>query len=572
MNFFTKKINFILFITIFLFPNTSIYAKDGNQKYSKSNISNYFSGLIYMNQANNDAAFKHFKKIQFLKEKHSNYNIQFARTLVLLDKFDQAYLFLDETWNEDEYFFESDLLLGLESFLNEDFSKAKKHFKRINNSSNYDFYFEDFLGNMMLAWIASVQKDEKGAENILKNIPERYKNLTNVQSIFIKCYFNNSETENDFKNLILENDLNFSRYNFFLANYLLFHNKEEEAKKIIYNARKKYSSNLLIKETKNFLEKGKIRKIKNFFDCRNPKDSIAEIFYVIANFYSTQEDYRLSNFFLRISLYLNSKFSPNKTLLAENFFYQEKYDSSKKIYDSIKSIGTAYSWYASLSNAIILSDIKEKNNSITNLEKNFNSLPDPTYEHYYELANFYKDNKFFKKSIKYYILALEKIDQDNILVSKIYNRIGTSYERLGEWKKAETNLMESLKILPDQAHTLNYLAYMWVEKKKNIEEALQMLEKAVKLKKNDGYIIDSLGWAHYMNKNYQDAEKYLQKAVELMPLDPVINDHYADALWMLEKRMQARYIWSHVLSFKTTEEKLKEDVNKKIIFGVSKKL
>ena len=572
MNFFTKKINFILFITIFLFPNTSIYAKDGNQKYSKSNISNYFSGLIYMNQANNDAAFKHFKKIQFLKEKHSNYNIQFARTLVLLDKFDQAYLFLDETWNEDEYFFESDLLLGLESFLNEDFSKAKKHFKRINNSSNYDFYFEDFLGNMMLAWIASVQKDEKGAENILKNIPERYKNLTNVQSIFIKCYFNNSETENDFKNLILENDLNFSRYNFFLANYLLFHNKEEEAKKIIYNARKKYSSNLLIKETKNFLEKGKIRKIKNFFDCRNPKDSIAEIFYVIANFYSTQEDYRLSNFFLRISLYLNSKFSPNKTLLAENFFYQEKYDSSKKIYDSIKSIGTAYSWYASLSNAIILSDIKEKNNSITNLEKNFNSLPDPTYEHYYELANFYKDNKFFKKSIKYYFLALEKIDQDNILVSKIYNRIGTSYERLGEWKKAETNLMESLKILPDQAHTLNYLAYMWVEKKKNIEEALQMLEKAVKLKKNDGYIIDSLGWAHYMNKNYQDAEKYLQKAVELMPLDPVINDHYADALWMLEKRMQARYIWSHVLSFKTTEEKLKEDVNKKIIFGVSKKL
>ena len=209
MNLFTKKINFILFITIFLFPNTSIYAKDGNQKYSKSNISNYFSGLIYMNQANNDAAFKHFKKIQFLKEKHSNYNIQFARTLVLLDKFDQAYLFLDETWNEDEYFFESDLLLGLESFLNEDFSKAKKHFKRINNSSNYDFYFEDFLGNMMLAWIASVQKDEKGAENILKNIPERYKNLTNVQSIFIKCYFNNSETENDFKNLILENDLNF---------------------------------------------------------------------------------------------------------------------------------------------------------------------------------------------------------------------------------------------------------------------------------------------------------------------------------------------------------------------------
>ena len=176
------------------------------------------------------------------------------------------------------------------------------------------------------------------------------------------------------------------------------------------------------------------------------------------------------------------------------------------------------------------------------------------------------------KSIKYYFLALKNIEQENNLVSKIYNRIGTSYERLGEWEKAEKNLKESLKISPDQAHTLNYLAYMWVEKEKNIEEALEMLEKAVKLKKNDGYIIDSLGWAHYVNKNYKDAEKYLQKAVELMPLDPVINDHYADALWMLEKKMQARYIWSHVLSFEETEEKLKEDINKKIIFGISKKL
>ena len=134
MNFFTKKINFILFIIIFSFLNTSIYARDENQKNSKSNISNYFSGLIYMNHANNDGAFKHFNKIQFLKKKHSNYNIHFVRTLVLLNKFDQAYTFLNETWDEKEYFFESDLLLGLQSFQNEDFSRAEKHFKRINNT------------------------------------------------------------------------------------------------------------------------------------------------------------------------------------------------------------------------------------------------------------------------------------------------------------------------------------------------------------------------------------------------------------------------------------------------------
>ena len=73
-----------------------------------------------------------------------------------------------------------------------------------------------------------------------------------------------------------------------------------------------------------------------------------------------------------------------------------------------------------------------------------------------------------------------------------------------------------------------------------------MLKKAMLLKKNDGYIIDSLGWAYYANKNYIAAEKFLQKAVQLMPLDPVINDHYADALWMLNKNIQARYVWNYI--------------------------
>ena len=98
-----------------------------------------------------------------------------------------------------------------------------------------------------------------------------------------------------------------------------------------------------------------------------------------------------------------------------------------------------------------------------------------------------------------------------------------------------------------------------------------MLKKALKLSVNDGYIIDSIGWAYYAKKDYTDAEIFLQQAVELLPLDPVINDHYADALWMLNKNIQARYIWNYVLKLEDTEQKLKDIVNKKLIFGVDKK-
>ena len=152
------------------------------------------------------------------------------------------------------------------------------------------------------------------------------------------------------------------------------------------------------------------------------------------------------------------------------------------------------------------------------------------------------------------------------------DRRGTSYERLGDWEKAEKDLLESLRLSPDQAHVLNYLAYSWIEKKINIDRALEMLIRATKLKENDGYIIDSLGWAYYANKNYVDAEKFLQKAVELMPLDPVINDHYADTLWMLNKDIKARYFWKYVLGLDDVEQKLKDNISKKLIFGISKKL
>jgi len=92
------------------------------------------------------------------------------------------------------------------------------------------------------------------------------------------------------------------------------------------------------------------------------------------------------------------------------------------------------------------------------------------------------------------------------------------------------------------------------------------------LRKNDGYIIDSLGWAYYINKNYIIAERFLQRAVQLKPLDPIINDHYADSLWMLNKNIQARYFWKYVLSLDDTEQKLKDSINQKLIFGITKKL
>ncbi len=84
-----------------------------------------------------------------------------------------------------------------------------------------------------------------------------------------------------------------------------------------------------------------------------------------------------------------------------------------------------------------------------------------------------------------------------------------------------------------------------IEKRINLTEAMEMIRKAVELKPNDGYIVDSLGWAHYHLRENDEAAKYLERAVELRPEDPVINDHLGDAYWRAGRRLEAKFQWQH---------------------------
>ena len=132
---------------------------------------------------------------------------------------------------------------------------------------------------------------------------------------------------------------------------------------------------------------------------------------------------------------------------------------------------------------------------------------------------------------------------------------------------ADRDLQESLKINPDDAYVLNYLAYSWLERDFKINDAIKMLEKAYELKNNDPYIIDSIGWGYYLTDDYIKAEKFLKKAVQLMPDDPIVNDHYGDILWKLDRKIQARYFWSMVLKMDDAEEELIDQIKNKLITG-----
>ena len=95
-----------------------------------------------------------------------------------------------------------------------------------------------------------------------------------------------------------------------------------------------------------------------------------------------------------------------------------------------------------------------------------------------------------------------------------------------------------------------------------------MLQRAYKQKKNDPFIIDSVGWGYYLVNDFIKAEKFLRRAIELMPNDPIVNDHYGDILWKMDRKIEARYYWKSVLKFEDTEEKMKENIKFKLLKGL----
>ncbi len=133
---------------------------------------------------------------------------------------------------------------------------------------------------------------------------------------------------------------------------------------------------------------------------------------------------------------------------------------------------------------------------------------------------------------------------------------GICYERSHQWPKAEADLQEALKLFPEQPHVLNYLGYSWIDQGVKLDEGMDMIKRAVQQRPDDGYIVDSLGWAYYRLGNYEEAVKQLERAIELKPEDPTINDHLGDAYWRIGRVLEARFQWAHARDLKPDPEDL----------------
>ena len=564
MNIFKLSLKIIVQIIFVIIFFSTLHAKNLDKFNNADSVSNYFSGILLLNDNQYTESFEFLRKLNGLETSHINYSVKYLYSLVNSGNFNEAFNYSKKLEKQNLDSFESHLITGIFHLKHSNLDLAKRHFLKAKKKS-LKFVLNNYVSDSLYNWSNLENLNLISASKELEKIDVRFNNLKKIQNVFLNCYFKNPNTKNLYNQLISNNKTDFSRYNYFYATYIASSKNIDEAKNIIKDALKIYPRNLLLNQ---YLIDLNEKKNINKFNCIKENHVIAEILYITANALSSQSSYPLSNFYLNLAKYLNKDFHSYDTLLAENFYKINNFKKAKKIYKNLSKKGDAFKWYSTKQLARIFVQEKNKNKAIKLVTEVYNDLAGRDIYETFDFAEFLKNNGKFQDSIYHYTSIINKIKKSHPLYSEATDGRGVAYENIGEWDKAEKDLLSSLEVDPNQAYVINYLAYSWIEQGVKIEKSLSMLEKANKLRSNDPYIIDSLGWALFKLERFEESKDYLQLAVKLMPGDPIVNDHYGDALWKNGNKIQARYYWNYVLNLKKTEEDLREIIKKKLIIGL----
>ena len=551
----------LFFIIVTLLYQSIAYSKvTVNNEFNHKYLSNYLSALLSYDKHNNDLALEYFNSSKNLLNEHDKFLKKYIFSLVADGQISKAIKHIQYSKNKNNSnFFEANFLLVLDSLNKKNFVKTSKlltNLKAFQQNGTYEFIIYETLKSYNKLFL----------DGIIESPNQNFNKLRLITTAFQNCYLNSNKTNSHFINLINSEEGDYSRYLFFYLTKLI-KNKDYDSAIQIASTIDPLTSDLLIAQTKKWIDQSNFKKLKKHFSCKQEADILAEFFFLISNLYSSQGEYEKSNFFLNISNYLNPKFYFNLSLLAENYFVNSNFDLAKKVLEKFDEEDEIYNWYKIKKKAQIIAKQKNENQSLKFMEKKLLEFKNPSTRIIFDMANMYKNYKKYEKAIEYYSIVLSQIEENSEAYADILYRRGGSYERLGQYQKSDSDLLLSLEIIPEDPYVTNYLAYSWLERNYKIQEAIQMLERAYEQKKNDPYIIDSIGWGYYLNGDYAKAEKYLKQAIQLMPNDPIVNDHYGDILWKLDRKLQARYFWESVLNFKTTEDDIKKNILKKLLKG-----
>jgi tetratricopeptide (TPR) repeat protein len=286
----------------------------------------------------------------------------------------------------------------------------------------------------------------------------------------------------------------------------------------------------------------------------SPQAGAAEALYSLGASIGRRGGEDLALIYLQLALYLEPSHAMALLSLADLYESLKKPDLAIEVYNRVPP-NSALHRNAEIQVAEDLDQLDRADEATKRLDRVIADHPKDT-EAILALGNIQRGRKQFSECADTYGKAIDTVpnpDKSNWVM--FYFR-GICYERSHQWPSAEADFKKALQLYPDQPLVLNYLGYSWVDQGVHLDEGMEMIRKSVEQRPDDGYIVDSLGWAYYRTGNYDEAVKNLERAVELKPDDPTINDHLGDAYWRDGRKLEAHFQWSHAKDLNPEPEDL----------------
>jgi tetratricopeptide (TPR) repeat protein len=286
----------------------------------------------------------------------------------------------------------------------------------------------------------------------------------------------------------------------------------------------------------------------------SPTQGLAEVFYGIGDALAGEGGLDMGIIFLQFALYLEPDFPLAYAALAEAYDSAKKYELEMQALGQIKQDSPLW-LNVQIQKSFALNSLEQVDEAKALLEELIKKDPDDVRP-LDALGNILRSHERYEEARDYYTRALALIPKPTKDNWTLFYSRGVCNERMKDWPAAEADFKEALVLSPDESLVLNYLGYSWVDQGSNLKQAMDYIRKAVKLKPDDGYYVDSLGWAYYRLGNLPAAVENLERAVELKPDDPIINDHLGDAYWKVGRTLEAKYQWQQALTLKPEEDQV----------------
>jgi tetratricopeptide (TPR) repeat protein len=409
----------------------------------------------------------------------------------------------------------------------------------------------DLTAALLSAWALSGTGDSRGATETLDKLagPDWYAIFKDLHAGLILDAANKKEAGKRYERAYKADPVALRTVEAY-ARYLSRNGGKDEALKIYEDFNKTVPDHPVIVEEMKQVGAGE--KLPVLAD--SPQAGAAEALYGLGASIGRRGGEDLALIYLQLALYLEPNHAMALLSLADLYESLKKPDLAIKVYDRISPSSPLHR-NAEIQIASDLDTLDRTDEAKKRLERLIVEHPKDN-EAIVALGNILRGRKEFSGCADTYSKAIANLTVPEKANWVLFYFRGICYERSKQWPNAEADLKKALELYPDQPLVLNYLGYSWIDLGVNLDEGMKMIRRAVEQRPDDGYIVDSLGWANFRIGNYEEAVKDLDRAVELKPDDPTINDHLGDAYWRVGRILEAHFQWSHAKDLKPEPEDL----------------